>query len=225
MRTAEQNISISRALGDAALKAYRQGWVRAFLPPSARRLLHAGASGLIKRSTGDLVDDWSRPLLGTGSRVAMPTTAPVPTEIVDPRSAGIHATEIDHPPDAPRCLLATSSLGANGMDESGGVSCAKPTITRAPDSGSPQPRKVRQDVTGHLARMLPAAGIEVVVAREGAARQWIREWGPDVISSHDTPDWVLDEARCHRRAVCRVLHGMNSLFDCDWTPKRSEVET
>ena len=64
--------------------------------------------------------------------------------------------------------------------------------------------------------MLSAAGIEVAVAREAAARQWIREWAPDVISAHEPASWVLDEARAMAVPFVEVLHGMHSLFDRDW---------
>ena len=87
------SMSISRVLGDAALNAQRQGWIRAFLPASARRRLSASTAGLIKRSTGELVDDWSRPLIGPSSRMATPTTAALPTEVVGPHLTGIHTTE------------------------------------------------------------------------------------------------------------------------------------
>ena len=210
------NISISRVLGDAALKAQRQGWIRAFLPPSARRRLGTAAASMVKRFAGEPVDDWSRPLIGASSQVATPTTAARPTEVVHPRSTSIHATEAAVPPEAPRCLLATSALDNGGMDRVVAFLALRLRSHGFRTAVLHTHASLEQGVKGRLGRMLSAAGIEVAVAQEAAARQWIREWGPDVISSHDTPDWVLEEARASAVPYVAVLHGMHSLFDCDW---------
>ena len=94
----------------------KHGFGHAFLP-SVRRRLGAAASGAMKQSPGDLVDDWARPLLGAGSRAPLPTTAPPAPEAVRLRANGAHATEIDLHREAPRCLFATNSLDVNEMDE------------------------------------------------------------------------------------------------------------
>lgn len=210
------SMSISRVLGDAALNAQRQGWIRAFLPASARRRLSASTAGLIKRSTGELVDDWSRPLIGPSSRMATPTTAALPTEVVRPHLTGIHTTEAALPPEAPRCLLATSALDNGGMDRVVAFLALRLRSHGLRTAVLHTHASVEEGVKGRLGRMLSEAGIEVAVAQQAAARQWIRDWGPDVISSHDTPDWVLDEARTIAAPYVGVLHGMHSLFDCDW---------
>jgi glycosyltransferase involved in cell wall biosynthesis len=81
-----------------------------------------------------------------------------------------------------------------------------------------------EDVKGRLARMLSAAGIEVAIAQEAGARQWIRDWAPDVISAHEAPSWVLDEARASGVPYVEVLHGMHSLFDRDWTAEATRSQ-
>jgi glycosyltransferase involved in cell wall biosynthesis len=78
------------------------------------------------------------------------------------------------------------------------------------------PSTPKHDVKARLAPMLSAAGIEVAVAPEPDARQWMRRWAPDVISAHEAPSWVLDEASSLGVPYVKVLHGMFSLFDCDW---------
>lgn len=169
----------------------------------------------MKRSTGDLVDNWSRPLLGPSSRVAMPTTPPLPAEVVHPRSTDVDATEIELHPEAPRCLLVTCSLDVTGMDEmvaflalglrSHGLRAAVLLTPTTP----------QQAVKDRLAPVLSAAGIEVAVAQKADAKRWIRRWAPDVISAHDAPSWVLDEARTMAVPYVDVLHG-HSLLSCDW---------
>jgi glycosyltransferase involved in cell wall biosynthesis len=169
---------------------------------------------------GDLVDDWSRPLVDEGGRP--PMAAAPRAEVGVPGSSNVRAVATELPADAPRCLLATASLDvARGLDEmvaflavglrSHGFRTAIVVSPAAPG----------EEINAGLVPVLSAAGIEVVVAPEPAARQWIRKWAPDVISSHEPPDWVLDEARSLAVPYVRVLHGMNSLFECDWT---AEVE-
>src|SRR5262249_41859264 len=79
------------------------------------------------------------------------------------------------------------------------------------------PATPKHDVKTRLAPMLSAAGVEVVVAPEPTARQWVRRWAPDVISAHEDPSWVLDEARAMGVLYVKVLHGTFSLFESDWT--------
>lgn len=207
-------MSISRVFVDAALKAQRKGWARAALPASVRRRLRAAGSVLIRRSTGDLVDDWSLPLLGTSSRQVMPMSAAAPAEAVHPLSADAGRANSELHRDAPRCLLVTNSLNVNGMDEMVAFLALRlrfhglrTAVLVASDQG----------VKGRLAGLLSAVGVEVVIAEEPAARQWIRRWSPDVISANDAPSWVLDHARSLAVPYVEVLHGMYALFDCDWT--------
>ena len=210
-------MSISRVLCDAALNARRQAWIRACLPASARRRLGATASGSIEQSAGNLVDDWSRPLIGASGEVATPMTAALPTEVVRPRSTDFDPTETAPDPDGPRCLLATSSLDVGGMDEVVAFLALRLRSHGLRTAVLHTRSTLEQGVKGRLARMLSAAGVEVAVAQEATARQWIREWAPDIISSHEAPSWVLDEARATAVPYVEVLHGMHSLFDCDWT--------
>ena len=77
------------------------------------------------------------------------------------------------------------------------------------------PSTPQHDIKDRLVPELSAAGIEVAVAQEPDARQWIRRWAPDVISAHDAPSWVLDEARTMAVPYVDVLHG-HSLLYCDW---------
>jgi glycosyltransferase involved in cell wall biosynthesis len=210
-------MSLARVLGDAALKAQRQSWIRACVPPSMRRRLGAAASGAMKQSPGDLVDDWSRPLLGPGSPLPFPTTASPSAELVAPHRSLASATDVNIHRDAPRCLLATNSLDVNGMDEMVALLALRLRSHGLRTAVLVAPSTPKQLAKGRLAGVLSAAGIEVAVEDEPAARQWIRSWAPDVISSNDAPDWVLDEARSIAVPYVKVLHGMYALFDCDWT--------
>lgn len=212
----KDKMRISRVLGGAALVAGRQGWIRAYLPPSVRRRLGAAASGLVTRSTGDLVDDWSRPLVHVRGQVPRPIT-PLPLEPVQPGSTRVHAPSTDLHRDAPRCLLATASLDvARGLDEMVAFLALRLRSHGLRTAVLLTPLTPEQEVNARLVPVLSAAGIEVAVEHEPAARQWIRRWAPDVISAHEPPDWVLDEARSTAVPYLRVLHGMNSLFECDW---------
>jgi len=215
----KDGMTISTVLGGAALKAQRQGWLRACVPPSARRRLGTAASGLITRSTDDLVDDWSRPLVGTGDRAVLKTTPAVaPGEAIPPSPTGVDATEIELPAEAPRCLLVTMSLDvARGMDEMVAFLALRLRSHGFRTAILLTPLTPEHDVEDRLAPMLSAAGIEVAVAREPAARQWVRRWAPDVISAHDAPDWVLNEARSMAVPYVKMVHGIHALFGCDWS--------
>ena len=147
----------------------------------------------------------------------MPATAPPPAAALHPRSAAVHPAEVELHPEAPRCLLATNSLDVNGMDEMVAFLALRLRSHGLRTAVLVAPSTPEQAVEGRLARVLSAAGIEVGIAEEPAARQWIRRWAPDVISANDAPDWVLDEARSIAVPYVEVLHGMYALFDCDWT--------
>lgn len=210
-------MSISRVLGDAALKAQRLQRIHAYLPPVVRRRLSAAASGLIAHPAGDLVDDWSRPLVAATGQVAAPGAAELPDELPHPHAIDLDLARIDLQPDAPRCLLASSSLDVGGMDEVVAFLALRLRFYGLRTAVLHTGADLAPDVKGRLARMLSAAGVEVAVEREAGARRWIREWAPDVISAHEAPDWVLDEARTTSVPYVEVLHGMHSLFDRDWT--------
>jgi glycosyltransferase involved in cell wall biosynthesis len=211
-------LSISRAFGDSVLKAQRLRRIQAYLPASARRCLGVAASSWLTRPAHELVDDWSRPLLpAAAGRSATSSAAALPVELPRPRRAEIDRSEIELHPDSPRCLLVTSCLDLGGLDEmvaflalrlrSHGLRTAVlhtgPTVTPG--------------VKGRIGHMLAAAGIEVAVAREAEAREWIRRSRPDIISAHGVPNWVLDEARNMGIPYVEVLHGMHTLFEADWT--------
>jgi glycosyltransferase involved in cell wall biosynthesis len=210
-------MSITRVLGATALMGQRQGWLRATLPLSVRQRVGSAASGLITRSTGDLVDDWSCPLVGVGTGVPTQVAPAPPTGTLQPRSPRVHAAVTELHPEAPRCLLVTASLDvARGLDEMVAFLALRLRSNGFRTAVLLTPSTPHHDFKDRLAPMLSAAGIEVAAIRDPAARTWIRRWAPDVISAHDAPDWVLDEARSMAVPYIKVLHGMHGLFHCDW---------
>ena len=200
---------ISKALTDVGLAAQRVRRLDPYVPAFARRAIGSVAAALIDRSTEALVDDWSRPLLpgGLASALSMPSAGPGGVAVRDLHHPGAHDGA-----DAPRCLLATSSLDVGGMDE---VVAFLALGLRAYGL-RPAVLHTGPGASGRLARVLSSAGIEVVIGTEDGARRWIREWSPQVVSAHEASSWVLKEAREMSIPYVDVIHGMHSLFDCDW---------
>lgn len=202
-------MKISKALTDGALAAQRWRRLDPYVPATVRRAVGSVAAKLLDRSTDVLVDDWSRPLLpgGAASALSMPSAV----------SGGIARSDLrpadgQEAPDAPRCLLATSSLDVGGMDEV----VAFLAVGLRSHGFQTAVLHTGPGASGRLARVLSSAGIEVVIAADDDARRWIREWAPQVISAHEASAWVLDEAGEMSIPYVEVLHGMHSLFDRDW---------
>lgn len=122
-----------------------------------------------------------------------------------------------------RCLIVTDVLDAGGLDE----------------------------LAAFLARRLPGKGIEVSVAKTGAAggrlsaalqaegvavrdtpdstslADAISHFAPQVISAHAPPDWALEAARRQRVPVVETLHGLPTPIGTNWSrePQRSALVT
>lgn len=202
-------MGISKALTDVALAAQRVRRLDPYVPAFARRRVGSITAALMNPSADELVDDWSRPLLpgGIASELSMPAAAAGGVTLADARRPGTRAAA-----DAPRCLLATSSLDVGGMDEVVAflaLGLREHGLRTAVLHTGP-------GASGRLAQVLASAGIEVVIAAEDDARGWIRRWAPHVISAHEASSWVLEEARQMGIPYVEVMHGMHSLFDCDW---------
>lgn len=117
-----------------------------------------------------------------------------------------------------RCLIATESLDAGGMDEvvaflARGLPCLGLRIAVA---HTPQPsRQTFQTKQNRLGQQLIEEGIEVVRLGPDDCQEWFRKWCPDVVSAHGTPLWVLEAAVACSIPVVETLHGMHNQFNAD----------
>ncbi|BCW68853.1 hypothetical protein NicSoilB4_36160 [Arthrobacter sp. NicSoilB4] len=155
------------------------------------------------------VEDWAKPLVPASTQGQIQWPDPVTAEVA-------------HPPNPPhgqdqgsanvRCLIATETLDAGGMDEVVGF------LAR----GLPQfglsvavlhtPRD-RATPLGRLGQVLRKEGIEIASVGRENCEAWIRDWKPDVLSIHGAPNWVLEAAaRCSVPAI-ETLHGMHNEFN------------
>lgn len=144
------------------------------------------------------LNDWSTPLL-TSAAVSVPhcyalesgDSVGPPASVVRP-VARLCAVE----DGLPRCLLVSGTLDVGGLDEvvtslalrlpGGGVETAVLHAIEADDT--------LEAPSGRLGRELKARGVHVAQAGRQAARQWIREWQPNVINGHGAPEWVVELA-------------------------------
>ena len=163
------------------------------------------------------IEDWSRPLTGA-NRDSVVAVSFGGLDVVEPVPSqdSVGPTHADVAPL--RCLLVTSQLDVGGTDEMVAFLARRlPThrlqtavlhATSNP-AGTGEPR-------GRLGRMLRASGIEVHEADEISGPGWIEQWGPEVISAHAAPDWVLAFAQSNGVPYVDTLHGMNDLFGANW---------
>jgi len=180
----------------------------ALVPTLVKRRLR----GILSRAvTVDVtsVEDWSRPLVPGSDAPSVVWPAPtynVASETgMDPKRRVRGETEI-------RCLLATESLDAGGMDEVVAFLARglpqfglRVAVLHTPTNSS--------SALGRLGRVLSAEGVEVVDLDRGNCATWIRKWRPDVISVHGAPDWVLEAASECSVPTIETLHGMHNQFN------------
>lgn len=156
------------------------------------------------------VEDWSRPLVHGPD--APPVRWPEPLYAGDKTAIGRQRRE-DGVSEI-RCLLATETLDAGGMDEvvaflarglpQFGLRLA--VLHTPTDSSSP---------LGRLGRVLLEEGVEVVDLASDNCENWIRNWRPDVLSVHGAPDWVLEAGAACSVPIVETLHGMHNQFNAD----------
>jgi glycosyltransferase involved in cell wall biosynthesis len=169
--------------------------------------------------------DWSRPLVGAraGSEVLRNgltrTIAVVPScEVIEPARSGNSARASGFDPPELRCLVVTSQLDVGGMDEVVAFLARRLPAHRLRTAvlhATSSPCATGEP-SGRLGRMLRSSGIEVHEADEVGASAWIERWGPDVISAHGAPDWILAIAQRVSVPYVDNLHGMHMLFEADW---------
>ncbi|MCX2750281.1 glycosyltransferase family 4 protein [Arthrobacter sp. MI7-26] len=168
--------------------------------------------GMLGRAiTADIaiVEDWSRPLVDGPD--AVPVRWPEPERDED-REAGSGRRPRDNRGTEIRCLLATESLDAGGMDEVVAFLARglpqfglRVAVLHAPIDTSSTP--------GRLGRVLREEGVEVVDLDRENCGTWIRNWRPDVLSVHGAPEWVLTAAAACSVPTIETLHGMHNQFN------------
>ncbi|HEY3716631.1 MAG TPA: glycosyltransferase family 4 protein [Jatrophihabitantaceae bacterium] len=120
----------------------------------------------------------------------------------------------------------TSALDAGGMDEVVAFLAGhlrNVDVHTAVLHATPKPLS-EGTPTGRIGRLLASQGIEVLEASERAGRAWVGSWGPDVISAHGAPGWVLEMAQDLQVPYIDTLHGMHSLFGTDWAIEALRAE-
>lgn len=156
-----------------------------------------------------LVDDWTQTLIhGSG---VVPEQWPEPARADRADHESVSCRRNQGGADV-RCLIATETLDAGGMDEVVGFLARglpqlglRVAILHTPTDGT--------SPLGRLGQVLQKEGIEIANVGRGNCEAWIREWKPDVISIHGAPNWLLEAAaRCSVPAI-ETLHGMHNEFN------------
>lgn len=155
------------------------------------------------------VADWSRPLIHGPDPAPVRWPEPGHAERTEAgtgrRRQGSDGTEI-------RCVLATETLDAGGMDEVVGFLARglpyfglRVAVIHTPADGSSR--------LGRLGRVLREEGVEVVELKRENCAAWIRNWNPQVLSVHGAPEWVLEAAAACSVPAIETLHGMHNQFN------------
>jgi glycosyltransferase involved in cell wall biosynthesis len=196
----------------ALLRAQRLHW----RPPApvtrlARRVLRDSLED------ADVVEPWTRPLVGE-ARLAAPPPAADAAEAPD--AADGPPAGSPHAGGAPlHCALVIDTLDVGGAEQvvallarrlpAFGISTSVLFTTAATGNGHP-PR---------VAAALVEAGVEVVQVDEAGAGAHLAARRPDVISAHEPPAWWIDLAAQLGIPYLETLHGMHAFFDADWLPE------
>jgi glycosyltransferase involved in cell wall biosynthesis len=190
--------------------------------------LHARLRGIVMWSerlrSAPPIGDWSAPLIGKASGEsssnvmiqATPTSGD--DDVSEPRrSRGTAVLSTVHTPTL-RCLVATPRLDVGGLEEMVAFLARRlpahglETVVLHASSGT----SAWARPNGRMGRILHSAGVEVRHADESAARAWIKEWRPDVISSQGAPQWVFGIARDMGVPYVDYLLGSYNMVGSDW---------
>ena len=115
-----------------------------------------------------------------------------------------------------RCAVVTSQLDVGGMDQVAALLArtlprhgVETVLVFAPGDGQWWQGNAR------LASELRAAGTDVAHLDEHSSVAWFRSWGPDVVSAHSPPPWMLPQLADLGVPVVETVHGLHALFDGD----------
>ncbi|MCK1272817.1 glycosyltransferase involved in cell wall biosynthesis [Bradyrhizobium sp. GM2.2] len=197
----------------AILWAQRNSWR---LPRSVRRAgrkLIVGAPSSWENN--EIVDDWSRPLILRNTN-----SVPIVPDPHSPGSPDIQPTELLASSRHAHCLIVTPALDAGGLDEFVAflarrlpVLGLRVTVMCTPPTSGPDVRTY----LGQLCTALQREGTSVLVASPSQCRQWLAANRPDVISAHDPPVWILEQALSAGIPVVETLHGIPTPISTDWS--------
>jgi glycosyltransferase involved in cell wall biosynthesis len=197
----------------AILWAQRNSWR---LPRSVRRAgrkLIVGAPS--SWESDEIVDDWSKPLVPHNANFA-----PVVPKLHFPGPPDIQPTELLASARHAHCLIVTRALDAGGLDEFVAflarrlpVLGFRVTVMCTPTSSEPN----MSAYSGQLCTALKREGTSVLVTSPSQGRQWLVANHPDVISAHDPPDWILEQALSAGIPIVETLHGVPTPISTDWS--------
>ncbi|MFC3504758.1 glycosyltransferase [Micromonospora krabiensis] len=201
-----------------ALWAQRQAHA---VPTPLRRL----AGGTFRRLTrsGDRTalpsEDWSVPLVPGRDAADLEALRPAPADA--PPTVPPPAAQVDEAPRV-RCAVAAGVLDVGGAEEVAAFLARRlpahnfEIVVVYTDLRLPG----QEGEGGRLARALAAEGVETRQLTPEDAADWMRSWRPDVISAHNTPDWLLDVAGEVGVPWVETLHDMHRFYHPhSWEPE------
>ncbi|UWU89983.1 glycosyltransferase family 4 protein [Bradyrhizobium sp. CB1015] len=195
------------------LWAQRNSWRLPRSFRSAGRKLIVGAPSSWENN--EILDGWSRPLVPHDT-----CSFPTVPELHFPDPPDIQPIELMASSCHAHCLITTPALDAGGLDEFVAflarrlpVLGFRVTVMCTPTSLGPDVRTY----SGQLCMALKREKTSVVVASPSQCRQWLAANRPDVISAHDPPDWILEDALSAGIPVVETLHGIPTPISTDWS--------
>lgn len=179
----------------------------ALVPTRVRRLMPGLLSRAIAANVAT-VDDWSRPLVHGSDAPPVQWPEPSYAEAL-PAAAGALRR---HSGEEIRCLIATETLDAGGMDEVVAFLARGLPLFGLHVAVLHTPTN-RSSMLGRLGRVLREEGLEVVDLNRENCATWIHNWRPDVLSVHGAPEWLLEAAAACSVPTIETLHGMHNQFN------------
>jgi glycosyltransferase involved in cell wall biosynthesis len=184
------------------------------VPPRVRQLVRGKLNRTVILDM-EPVEDWTKPLIHVTGAVPLPWSEPDRAVVADHRTPP--RRRVQGGADV-RCLIATETLDAGGLDEVVGFLARglpqfglRVAILHTPTDGA--------SPLGRLGQVLRKEGIEIANVGRENCEAWIRAWKPDVLSVHGAPNWVLQAAATCSVPAIETLHGMHNEFNA----ARSEV--
>lgn len=191
----------------AILWAQRNSWRSPRSVRSAGRKLIVGAPSSWENN--EIVDDCSKPLVSYNA-----SSAPIVPKLDFPDPPEIQPIELLASAHHAHCLIVTPALDAGGLDEFVAFLARRLPVLEFRVTVMCTPASSGTDMiaySGQLCTALEREGTSVLVASPSQCRQWLAANHPDVISAHDPPVWILEQALSAGIPVVETLHGIPTI--------------
>jgi len=194
------------------LWAQRNSWrLPRGLTRAARKLIISHSSW----GKEGILDDWSKPLVPYDS-----SPEPIVPDLYPTTPPDLASAEVVRSPHCPHCLIVTQVLDTGGLDEIVAFLARRLPLMGFRVTVMCTHTSLGRQTTNYAGQLLTALqreGITVLVASRSNGFQWLAANRPDVISAHDPPDWILEQAGSAGIPIVEMLHGLPTPIGTDWS--------